>query len=109
MPQAVAFLIVRARREGVYIRAHDVRRRAAALPFLRVFTCSTTGVVTNSTGPTRRLTSSPHRCVPCREAFTLHGLWVNYDTGKYPQFCTHDQFDESQVRILSSASGSIAT
>ncbi len=32
-----------------------------------------------------------------REAFTLHGLWVNYDTGKYPQFCTHDAFDADEV------------
>ena len=32
-----------------------------------------------------------------REAFTLHGLWVNYDTGKYPQFCTHDAFDADAV------------
>ena len=35
-----------------------------------------------------------------REAFTLHGLWVNYDTGKYPQFCTHDAFDADEVCTL---------
>ena len=45
-----------------------------------------------------------HRTVGlCREVFTLHGLWVNYDTGKYPQFCTHDQFDATQVCRRSSA------
>ena len=39
---------------------------------------------------------------PCREEFTLHGLWINFDTGKYPQFCdrrTH--FDATKVAASS--------
>ena len=36
-------------------------------------------------------------CRRGREAFTLHGLWLNYDTGKWPQFCTHESFNASAV------------
>ena len=49
------------------------------------------------------------RCTPCRSLallpgcrsdFTIHGLWPDYDNGRWPQFCTGDTFEESRVADL---------
>ncbi|KAJ3452014.1 ribonuclease t2 [Anaeramoeba flamelloides] len=29
--------------------------------------------------------------------FTLHGLWPNYNSGSWPQYCTSEKFDKSDV------------
>ena len=39
----------------------------------------------------------------CRESFTVHGLWINFDTGRYPQFCDRRaHFDAAKVPRLKS-------
>lgn len=35
-----------------------------------------------------------------RERFTVHGLWKNFDTGRWPSFCSHTQFDAAQLAPL---------
>lgn len=35
-----------------------------------------------------------------RERFTVHGLWKNFDTGRWPSFCSHERFDAAQLAPL---------
>lgn len=38
---------------------------------------------------------------PSRESFTVHGLWTNFDTGRYPQFCDRGaHFDAAKLAPL---------
>lgn len=30
----------------------------------------------------------------------MHGLWKNFDTGRWPSFCGHTQFDAAQLAPL---------
>ena len=30
----------------------------------------------------------------------MHGLWKNFDTGRWPSFCSHTQFDAAQLAPL---------
>lgn len=40
-------------------------------------------------------------CCPRSFHFTIHGLWPNYKSGGWPQFCEHGMdFDESKVADL---------
>lgn len=36
----------------------------------------------------------------CRARFTIHGLWKNFDSGRWPQFCHHERFDASALALL---------
>ena len=36
----------------------------------------------------------------CRPRFTIHGLWKNFDSGRWPQFCHHDRFDAAALAPL---------
>lgn len=35
-----------------------------------------------------------------RERFTIHGLWKNFDTGKWPSHCSNERFNISQLEAL---------
>jgi Ribonuclease T2 family len=35
-----------------------------------------------------------------RPRFTIHGLWKNFDSGRWPQFCHHERFDASALAPL---------
>ncbi|GLJ44076.1 hypothetical protein SUGI_0919260 [Cryptomeria japonica] len=49
---------------------------------------------------TRRGCCYPRTGKPASE-FSIHGLWPNYKTGKWPQFCNpSDEFDFSQISDL---------
>mmetsp|Transcript_4652 Transcript_4652/g.13381 ORF Transcript_4652/g.13381 Transcript_4652/m.13381 type:complete len:225 (+) Transcript_4652:164-838(+) len=37
---------------------------------------------------------------PTKERFTVHGLWKNFDTGRWPSFCSHERFDAAQLAPL---------
>ncbi|KAK9866063.1 hypothetical protein WJX84_002916 [Apatococcus fuscideae] len=39
---------------------------------------------------------------PARNAFSIHGLWPNYDRGGYPENCTNEQYDSSAVSDIRS-------
>lgn len=45
---------------------------------------------------------TPNSCFfnPTQERFTIHGLWKNFDTGKWPSHCTHETFDVAQLEAL---------
>ena len=36
----------------------------------------------------------------CRPRFTIHGLWKNFDSGRWPQFCHHERFDAASLALL---------
>lgn len=37
---------------------------------------------------------------PCRARFTIHGLWKNFDSGRWPSFCHHERFDADPLAPL---------
>lgn len=37
---------------------------------------------------------------PTLERFTIHGLWKNFDSGKWPSNCSHEKFDASMLESL---------
>lgn len=39
---------------------------------------------------------------PARNAFSIHGLWPNYDRGGYPENCTNVRYDPSTVSSIRS-------
>lgn len=45
---------------------------------------------------------APNSCyfTPTQERFTIHGLWKNFDTGKWPSHCTQERFDITQLEGL---------